>query len=121
MTFTYSATVMRTIDGDTLDLDVDLGFGIHLIQRVRLHGINTAEKSTAAGKEAAAWAQGWIDTNGPDFTVETHSKEKYGRYLATLTPARGQSLNAALIEAGHAVAYDGHGPRPVPPTIKETP
>lgn len=115
----YPATVLRVIDGDTLDLDIDLGFCLHLTQRIRLEGINTAEKNTTAGKDAAAWVQRWVDGRGPAFTVQTHRREKYGRYLATLTAADGQVLNTALIDAGLAAVYDGTGPRPIPTAAKE--
>jgi micrococcal nuclease len=118
---TYPATVLRVIDGDTLDLDIDLGFSIRITQRVRLEGINTAEKNTAAGKETSAWVQQWVDTHGPALTVRTHRREKYGRYLATVTTAEGQALNEALIDAGLAAPYDGTGPRPLPTPRKESP
>lgn len=46
--------------------------------------------------------------------VETHRKEKYGRWLATITAADGACLNTDLLNAGHAAPYDGTGPRPLP-------
>ncbi|MFJ5143039.1 thermonuclease family protein [Streptomyces sp. NPDC088707] len=118
---TYPATVRRVIDGDTVDLDIDLGFSIRITQRVRLAGINTAEKDTPAGKETSAWVKQWLDTHGPALTVQTHRREKYGRYLATITTADGQALNQALIDAGRAAPYDGTGPRPVPTPLQESP
>ncbi|MFF0754390.1 thermonuclease family protein [Streptomyces sp. NPDC004267] len=118
---TYPATVIRVVDGDTLDLDIDLGFSIRTTQRVRLEGVNTPEKNTAAGKKCTAWVQQWLDAHGPTLTVQTHRREKYGRYLATLTTADGHALNTDLIDAGLAAPYDGTGPRPVPTLPKESP
>lgn len=110
---TYPATVDHLVDADTLDLDIDLGFGIRIRQRVRLAGLNTAEKNTPAGQAANVWVISWL-TEHPHLTVQTHRREKYGRWLATLTAADGQCLNTDLLAAGHAAPYDGSGPRPLP-------
>ncbi|MEU6756000.1 thermonuclease family protein [Streptomyces sp. NPDC046685] len=110
---TYTATVDHVVDADTLDLDIDLGFGIRVRQRVRLEGLNTPEKNTPDGKAASTWVTAWI-ADHPHLTVQTHRREKYGRWLATLTAADGQCLNTALLDAGHAAPYDGSGPRPLP-------
>ncbi|AKN68750.1 hypothetical protein QR97_02080 [Streptomyces sp. PBH53] len=111
---TYPARVERLVDADTLDLDIDVGFGIRVRQRVRLQGLNTPEKNTPQGKAANAWVTEWLAQRAPDLIVETHSREKYGRWLATLTATDGACLNDDLIDAGHAAPYDGTGPRPLP-------
>ncbi|MET9776159.1 thermonuclease family protein [Streptomyces sp. NPDC006367] len=111
---TYPAALERTVDADTYDLAIDLGFGISIRQRVRLLGLNTPEKNTAEGKAAIAWATDWLAEHGPGLVVETHRKEKYGRWLATITTTDGACLNTDLIDAGHAAPYDGTGPRPLP-------
>ncbi|MDQ0946008.1 thermonuclease family protein [Streptomyces sp. V1I1] len=111
---TYPATLKHLVDADTLDLDIDVGFGIRVRERVRLLGLNTPEKNTPAGKAANAWATDWLNQHAPELVVETHRKEKYGRWLATITAADGACLNSDLLEAGHAAPYDGRGLRPVP-------
>jgi micrococcal nuclease len=113
--FIYRATVEKVVDGDTLDLQVDLGFGVFTRQRVRLMGINAAEKNTSDGKRAVAFAQAWVDKHGPVFTVRTtkDKKEKYGRYLVTIL-SDVEELGQALVDAGLAVPWDGQGVRPVP-------
>lgn len=115
--FIYQATVEKVVDGDTLDLQVDLGFGVFTRQRVRLLGINAAEHNTPEGKKAIAFVQTWVVEHGPAFTVRTSKdkKEKYGRYLATILSDTGE-LGQALVDAGLAVPWDGSGARPVPAT-----
>jgi micrococcal nuclease len=115
--FIYQATVDKVVDGDTLDLQVDLGFGVFTRQRVRLLGINAPEHNTDDGKKAIAFVQAWVKEHGPTFTVRTlkDKKEKYGRYLATLL-SDTEELGQALVDAGLAVPWDGEGARPVPAT-----
>ncbi|MFD3514897.1 thermonuclease family protein [Streptomyces sp. NPDC058657] len=109
----YPARLVRVIDADTLDVEIDLGFSIHIRQRVRLQGLNAPERNTADGKAAIDWVLAWF-TGRDRFTVETHQQEKYGRWLATITDPDGMNLNAALLAEGYAASYDGVGPRPLP-------
>jgi micrococcal nuclease len=113
--FIYQATVGKVVDGDTLDLQVDLGFGVFTRQRVRLLGNNAAEHGTELGDKATAFVKDWVAEHGPVLTVRTQKdkREKFGRYLATILSG-AEELSQALINAGLAVAYDGTGPRPVP-------
>ena len=103
--YTYKCEVVRVIDGDTLELNVDCGFGIWKQDRFRLAGLNAPEKNTDEGKAAALFVRQWI----PLWTTVTTAKdkqEKYGRYLATITDtATGESLNQALLDSGHAKPY----------------
>lgn len=108
--YDYQATVIQVIDGDTLKLDVDLGFSVHRHETVRLYGINCPEKNTEAGKAAIAYAANWLVSSGNRVMVYTikDKREKYGRMLAVIYHDPGaKSLNDALIHAGHAVPYDG--------------
>lgn len=116
--YIYQATVDRVVDGDTLDLRIDLGFSVFTTQRVRLLGINAAEHNTDMGKKATAFVEAWVVEHGPTFTVRTHKdqKEKYGRYLALILSG-ASDLGEALLDAGLAVPYDGNGPRPVPEPV----
>jgi micrococcal nuclease len=113
--FLYTATEVNVVDGDTLDVQLDLGFGVFTRQRVRLLGLNAAEHGTELGDQATAFAKEWVQKHSADLTVRTQKdkKEKFGRYLATVL-AGDADLGQALIDAGLAVPYDGHGPRPVP-------
>ena len=103
-TFSYQATKATVIDGDTLDVTLDLGFRIEHRIRLRLKGINCPEMNTAEGKAAKQFTTEWIAARLPTMTVNTFkdATEKYGRYLARITAADGD-LNTCLVEAGHAV------------------
>jgi micrococcal nuclease len=112
--YEYSAHVESVIDGDTVDLVVDLGFKLYFRERFRLDGIDTAElhaKDPAVRKHAEDAKQLVASlTAGFDFTVRTKKdeKEKYGRYLCTLIrKSDGLNVNEELVKRGLAVAYDG--------------
>lgn len=102
--------VLKVVDGDTLDLMLDLGFSIRLAQRVRLIGIDTPEIASkdAVEKERARSARefvrAWCDRQDQIVAVTTKD-EKYGRMLADLEGDGGAVLTAALLEARLAKAY----------------
>ena len=81
--------INRVIDGDTVDLDIDLGFGITISHRVRLKGINAAETKTldleekAKGLAAKEWLKKELSREG-EWIIETVKEDKYGRILGTL-------------------------------------
>jgi micrococcal nuclease len=81
--------INKVVDGDTIDLDIDLGFGITITQRVRLKGINTAETKTlnleekAKGLVAKEWLKTELSKKG-EWIIETFKEDKYGRILGTL-------------------------------------
>lgn len=106
--YQYNATLVRVIDGDTVVLDVDLGFHTTRRETFRLHGINAPEMHTSEGKAAKAAAEQWLLTQGPVY-IETFkdAQEKYGRFLARviLRDNSGRSLNQWMIDAKHAVPY----------------
>lgn len=89
--FWYGATVLKVVDGDTLDLMVDLGFKIHHKIRVRLYGVNTPESRTrdlqekALGLKSKSFVEDWI-TNHKWVFVNTipDKNDKYGRVLARI-------------------------------------
>lgn len=112
-TYAYSATVLRVVDGDGVEARVDVGFRMWAEMPMRLFGVNAPEKNTDAGKAAKAFTMAWCEAHPQVVVVTQKSPEKYGRWLATISD--GQSvLNEALIAAGHALPWDGKGPRPVP-------
>ncbi len=104
--YQYKATVMRVVDGDTVDLNVDLGFRVTVTDRFRLYGIDAPElkyPTYDAGKAAALWLTELLPA-GTAVTVETYkpATDKYGRWLATLH-LDGANVNTALVDAGHAI------------------
>jgi len=116
--YEYKAMVRRVVDGDTVDLDLDLGCSIHVYERCRLYGINAPEsfgvkknsKEYKAGIAAKEYLRSLIE--GKEVMVQTFKdkKGKYGRYLATIILVlRGETINVNLLmeREGHAVAYFG--------------
>lgn len=97
--------VQRVIDGDTIDVMLDLGFSIYHKVRLRLYGINAPEMGTAEGREAKKFLESLIAME-PAVTLRTlkDKTDKFGRYLADLRGAHG-SLNRLMIDGGHAKPY----------------
>ncbi len=81
--------ITRIVDGDTVDLDIDLGFGITISHRVRLKGINAPETKTLdleeknKGIQARLWLEKELSRSG-EWVIETTKEDKYGRMLGTL-------------------------------------
>lgn len=112
----YPARVAAIHDGDTMTLDIDLGFD-HIISGLdfagktrlacRIFGINAPELSTDAGKEALAFAQTLVKP-GDLVTVLSHGWDKYGgRFDGEVTLADGRSFGQVMLDTGHAVPYSG--------------
>lgn len=103
MPYKYFATVDRVVDGDTLDVMVDLGFKLNKKVRVRLSGVDTAEtygvshdsEEYRAGKRQEEFTREWLE-NSEYICVRTREKGKYGRWIATVTNETEESLNHAL-------------------------
>ena len=113
----YKAKVERIIDGDTLDVDIDLGFGVRFKTRVRLAGINAPEKNTLEGKKATRRVEELIKKSNREVYLRTFKgsdyideKGKYGRWLALVLIPEGVNrymiLNEVLLEEGLAEPYD---------------
>jgi len=108
--------VTKVVDGDTIDVDIDLGFNISYAQRVRLAGIDTPESRT---KDAREKALGLEVKNKVKSAIESaktviiktelpDSTEKYGRILGWVyLDGAAKSLNEQLIEDGYAWSYMG--------------
>ena len=107
--YEYRASVLRVVDGDTVDVRVDLGFDVRMDMRLRLLGINAPERYTERGPAATAHLLGMLAAAGLTVTVRTEKdrKEKYGRYLATLLLPDGTNVNERMLADGHAVPMAG--------------
>jgi len=99
--------VVRVIDGDTVEMEVDMGNHIRWRAHFRLRGINAPEMKTAAGPDAKAFLERLIGCGVA--RAQTFKPDKYGRWLVDIwTACEGggdRSVNQAMIGAGHAVAY----------------
>ena len=112
MMYEYSATLVKIVDGDTVDVLIDLGFNTTKKERVRLLGIDTPESATKdlvekkLGLEAKEYIIQWFTKNTP-FRLQTTKDDKYGRILGVFTGLDGKTLNTRLVDEGYAWAYDG--------------
>lgn len=101
--FNYRAKVLNVVDGDTVDLEVDVGFDWHFNGRFRLFGINAPERYAIGGREATAHLLSLIPIGSPVLLDSMKDKrDKYGRYLATIL-ADGIDVNMKMVQDGHAV------------------
>ena len=118
MDYRYKATLLRVVDGDTIDIDVDLGFGVWLRnERVRIMGIDTPESRTSDKVEKVfglAAKERLISLLGEDAILDTQvskkgedMKGKFGRILGNFRTIAGEHCADILIEEGHAVEYTG--------------
>ena len=112
--------INRVVDGDTIDVTIDLGFDLYKKERVRVAGVDTPEKRTrdleekALGIDATNWMkaklEGAIDGDD-DLVIRTElvgGMGKYGRLLGWLYVGDGElSLNEQMIDEGYALPYDG--------------
>lgn len=111
--YEYRALVASVYDGDTVRLDVDLGFNCWL-HRVpfRLTGIDAAELGKSGGLAARDWLRAMLPVGSELIVLTQKDKaDKYGRWLGELYAGDvTTSINRRLIDYGYAVPYDG-GPR----------
>jgi micrococcal nuclease len=122
--YEYKAVVDRVVDGDTIDVTIDLGFSVWKKMRVRMEGINTPESRTRdleekkRGLAAKDRLKSILEFNNNECVLKVSGVGKYGRALATvlvesLSPLNGEDgitlidVNKQLIEEGHAVEYWG--------------
>lgn len=112
--YEYAATVVRVVDGDTIDARLDLGFDISFETRFRLTGINAPEMHTPAGPPARDHLVSLLaKTTVLTVRTEKDHTEKYGRYLGTFITPDGVDLNAQMVADGFAKPWDGKGTPPV--------
>jgi micrococcal nuclease len=101
--FTYNATLDRVIDGDTIDVMLDLGFKIYSKQRIRLARINAPEMKTPEGVEAKTSLVQILPV-GTELIIQTKKTDIYGRYIGEVT-MNDINLNDKLVELGQAVNH----------------
>lgn len=116
--YNYNVQVSRVVDGDTVDVMIDLGFNTHIKRRVRMYGINTPETRTRdleekkLGLAAKARLEELLYKN--KIVMRSWGKGKFGRVLGELFIEEPSELgptykdiNNILIEEGHAKHYMG--------------
>lgn len=116
--YEYRVRVLKVVDGDTVDVDIDLGFGVWLRgERVRIMGIDTPESRTANEVEKlfGLAAKHRLEELLGEYSVlrtqvakdGTDMKGKFGRILGDFIDDGGQFVSRVLIEEGHCVPYFG--------------
>jgi len=105
--YRYRAELDRVVDGDTLDVVIDLGFYIKIKERIRLEGVDTPEiygvpqdsEEYRRGLEAKEYVERRLNENGNQMIIETRKMGKWRRWLAKVyLPDTGRTLNEELIE-----------------------
>ena len=111
--YEYSCRINRVIDGDSVDVCIDLGFDISFTSSVRLYGIDTPESRTRdpEEKKCGLLAKKFLEEavkNGKNIIIRTQKDEKgkFGRVLGSLV-IDGININHKMIEENLAVAYYG--------------
>lgn len=126
MMFEYNAVVDSVLDGDTLNVTIDLGFRLFCRMPVRLFGINAPEVHSKDPAEKAHGLQAktrLTELVGGRQVKLVSAKptaqgggDKFGRYLATVwlaEGAQGKSINDQLIDLGLVKPWDGNGKKPI--------
>ena len=117
--YEYKCKLVKVVDGDTVDVDIDLGFGVWLQnQRIRMYGIDAPESRTSDkvekvyGMAAKDFVIKW--TNAGDLVLKTFKdgKGKYGRILGELW-YNDVNINQRMIEEHHAVKYYGQSKKEI--------
>ena len=114
--YEYKAKLLRIVDGDTVDVLIDVGFSTFKKERVRLYGINTPECRTRnleekkKGLAAKDRLEEILASFGENFLIKTQidKKGKYGRILGEIFSLdKSSNANKMLLSEGHAVEYFG--------------
>jgi micrococcal nuclease len=101
-------TVIRAVDGDTVELEVDVGFRSRYRDNFRLMGIDTPERGHEGFTEATERLTALLEQYAGQLELEVTKRDKYGRYLGEIRVAEtGFSINQQMIIEGHAKAYYG--------------
>ena len=108
----YKIEALKVVDGDTVDVRIDLGFDVWHKSRVRLQGINAPESRTrdleekALGLAAKARLIELLTDEKSDLEMQSFGVGKYGRVLGVIYKDK-VNINDLLVKEGHATIYDG--------------
>ncbi len=105
MLYKYKCKVARWIDGDTVDLFIDLGFNLIFKQRIRLARVDTPEK----GQEGYARSLGYcmqLFPVGSEVILESSKGDKYGRWIGEISNLEGLNISTELLKSNNAKIYE---------------
>lgn len=108
----YPATLVKVVDGDTIDAIIDIGFDILIKKRIRLWGIDAPETRSRdkgevkSGKRSKKRLKEILDVSDGKFEIILHGRGKFGRYLGEIfVEQHEKSVNSVLINEGLAKEY----------------
>ena len=113
--YTYKAKLVRVINGDTLDIEIDLGFDLSIKQRLKLYGVDTPDSRSTdleIRQKGLDVKQRVIEVLTKEFTVTTilNKRGKYGRILGKVYIVDDNDnkvcINELLVDEGHAIRYN---------------
>ena len=110
--YEYNCKVKRVVDGDTVDVVIDLGFDIHFATRVRLYGMDTPESRTrnkdekVRGYMSKDFLEEWMEKDDVVIRTRRDKKGKFGRVLGEMF-VRGENINKLMVQECLAVEYYG--------------
>ena len=123
--YDYRCKIVRVIDGDSILVDIDLGFDTWRCgESIRLFGVDCPEcrsrdkDEKAAGLAAKDYVKGLLHDGGT-YTLTTKEKGKFGRYLGVIKLEDGTSINGELVKENLAVAYHGQNKSEIQNAHKE--
>ena len=113
----FKARLVRCVDADTVELILDLGFGLYYQEDFRLYGIDAPELHSDAGRAAKEWLENYLEEDRDNLIAHVQKtpktgktkKGKYGRYIVTLykePKSDLKSVNDELVAIGHAIYKD---------------
>ena len=109
--YIYNAKILNVVDGDTVDVELDLGFYVFAKERMRLNGLDTPEMNSMepSVRKLAKDAKEFVATfTGHLVTIKSYKQDKYGRFLADIYLVGDvESINAKLLANGMAKPYSG--------------
>ena len=110
--YEYNCKVKRVVDGDTVDVVIDLGFDIHFATRVRLYGMDTPESRTrnkdekVRGLMSKDFLKEWMEKDDVIIRTRKDKKGKFGRVLGEML-VLGENVNKLMVKECYAVEYYG--------------
>lgn len=105
----YPATVTKICDADTIWARLDTGTPTAVTAPIRVAHVNSPQRGGVAGDFATAWAKQTLPERA-EITIWSRQLDKYGRILGVVSLSDGRDYGTRLLDAGHAVRYEG-GPR----------
>lgn len=105
--YTYKGKIIKIIDGDTIDVEFDVGFHLKATHRCRLYGIDTPEKKEENWAKAKECLTKITNECGPDFIFKTYKSDSFGRWLIEIftTEKDPISINEWMLLNGFAVKF----------------